>query len=105
MKRSGCNGAFFNLFYCIELKNVLTLSLSGTAIACNLPEGTMSDTVATLAKSASKSNAEDVLQAYFAQIKDNPLLEFEEELELSRRIMGGDPQARQKLVESNSGWW
>jgi RNA polymerase primary sigma factor len=61
----------------------------------------MSDTVATLAKSASKSNAEDVLQAYFAQIKDNPLLEFEEELELSRRIMGGDPQARQKLVESN----
>jgi RNA polymerase primary sigma factor len=61
----------------------------------------MSDTVATIAKAASKTNSEDVLQAYFAQIKDSPLLEFEQELELSRRIMGGDGEARQILVESN----
>jgi RNA polymerase primary sigma factor len=43
----------------------------------------------------------DVLNAYFAQIKDSPLLEFEEELELSRRIMKGDLDARQRLVECN----
>ncbi len=61
----------------------------------------MSDTVAPVAKSSRRANADDVLQAYFTQIKDNPLLEFEEELDLSRRIMGGDAQARQRLVESN----
>jgi len=58
----------------------------------------MSDTVITKSKSLA---SRDVLNAYFSQIKDNPLLEFEEELELSRRIQDGDHEARQRLVESN----
>jgi len=45
--------------------------------------------------------SEDVLRTYFDQIKVSPLLNFEEELELSRRIMRGDELARQKLIESN----
>lgn len=44
---------------------------------------------------------EDALRTYFDQIKATPLLSFEEELELSRRIKKGDEQARQKLIESN----
>ncbi len=44
---------------------------------------------------------EDALRAYFDQIKATPLLTFEEELELSRRIRKGDELARQKLIESN----
>jgi RNA polymerase primary sigma factor len=44
---------------------------------------------------------EDVLQTYFDQIKAIPLLTFEEELSLSKRIQQGDELARQKLIESN----
>lgn len=45
--------------------------------------------------------ADDVLKTYFNQIKSIPLLSFEEELELSKRIQKGDKEARQKLIESN----
>ncbi len=44
---------------------------------------------------------EDALRAYFDQIKAIPLLSFEEELDLSRRIQKGDETARQRLIESN----
>lgn len=44
---------------------------------------------------------EDGLQCYFDQIRSNPLLSFEEELELSRRIERGDQDAKKKLIESN----
>ncbi len=43
----------------------------------------------------------DALKSYFGQIKKTPLLTFEEEQELSRRIQGGDSQAKHKLIESN----
>jgi RNA polymerase primary sigma factor len=42
-----------------------------------------------------------ILQAYFRQIKAIPLLSFEEELELSKRIQQGDDEARSALVEAN----
>jgi RNA polymerase primary sigma factor len=45
--------------------------------------------------------AENDLQAYFNKIRKIPLLSFEEELELSRKIQKGDEQARQKLIEAN----
>lgn len=51
-------------------------------------------------RNRSRSN-DDALQAYFKQIKDNPLLTFEEELELSKRIQGGDDAAKQQLIEAN----
>jgi RNA polymerase primary sigma factor len=44
---------------------------------------------------------EDTLKAYYDQIKRKHLLSFEEELELSRRIQGGDASARTELIEAN----
>jgi len=44
---------------------------------------------------------DDTLKAYFSQIRKTPLLTFEEELELSRRIEEGDEEARKKLIEAN----
>jgi RNA polymerase primary sigma factor len=41
------------------------------------------------------------LQNYCSQIKKIPLLTFEEELELSRRIQQGDEAARKRLIEAN----
>jgi RNA polymerase primary sigma factor len=46
-------------------------------------------------------NTENVLQVYFDQIKGIPLLTFEEELELSKRIQQGDKAAGKRLVEAN----
>ncbi|MFW5776982.1 MAG: sigma-70 family RNA polymerase sigma factor [Spirochaetota bacterium] len=44
---------------------------------------------------------DDTLKAYFSQIRKTPLLSFEEELELSRRIEAGDENARKQLIEAN----
>jgi RNA polymerase primary sigma factor len=44
---------------------------------------------------------DDVLQTYFNQIKAIPLLSFEDELELSKKIQQGDNKARHKLIEAN----
>jgi len=52
-------------------------------------------------RKSDETQSEDVLKTYFDQIKSAPLLTFEQELELSRRIEQGDEAARQKLIESN----
>ena len=44
---------------------------------------------------------DEMYMAYINQIKKIPLLTFNEELELSRRIQKGDSRARQKLIEAN----
>jgi RNA polymerase primary sigma factor len=44
---------------------------------------------------------DDTLKAYFDQIRKTPLLTFEEELELSRKIEQGDEEARKQLIEAN----
>jgi RNA polymerase primary sigma factor len=44
---------------------------------------------------------DNLLETYFRQIKVYPLLTFEEELELSKRIQNGDETALHKLVNSN----
>src|SRR6056297_4365887 len=44
---------------------------------------------------------DDTLKAYFSQIRKTPLLSFEEELELSRKIEKGDEEARKQLIEAN----
>jgi len=46
-------------------------------------------------------NSDDSVQVYFEQIKNIPLLSFEEELELARRIQSGDVEARNCLIKSN----
>jgi RNA polymerase primary sigma factor len=45
--------------------------------------------------------SDDSFIAYFDQLKKLPLLTFEEELELSRRIQNSDEAARQRLIEAN----
>jgi RNA polymerase primary sigma factor len=44
---------------------------------------------------------DDILRAYFEQIKESPLLTFEEELALSRRVRAGDAEARDRMIRSN----
>ena len=44
---------------------------------------------------------DDVLKTYFKQIKVYPLLDFEAELELSKRIQAGDHVALHKLINAN----
>jgi len=51
-------------------------------------------------KKSTKSN-DNLLDAYFKQIKVFPLLSFEDELELSKKIQNGDTEALHKLVNSN----
>ncbi|MDR2134729.1 MAG: RNA polymerase sigma factor RpoD/SigA [Treponema sp.] len=48
-----------------------------------------------------RENGENLLQTYFDQIKAFPLLSFEEELDLSRRIETGDSEALHRLVNAN----
>jgi RNA polymerase primary sigma factor len=54
-----------------------------------------------MARKRQIASPEDNLKAYFAQIKKAKLLTFEEELQLSKRILGGDETARKILVEAN----
>ncbi|HAK44372.1 MAG TPA: RNA polymerase subunit sigma-70 [Spirochaeta sp.] len=49
-----------------------------------------------------RSDVQDsAIKSYFRQIQKYPLLDFEEEIELSKRIQSGDEAAQKKLVESN----
>jgi RNA polymerase primary sigma factor len=48
-----------------------------------------------------KNFSEDVLKQYFDQIKKTPLLSFDEELDLSRKIQQGDELARERLIKAN----
>ena len=52
-------------------------------------------------RSVVAGSIEDSLKSYFAQIKKPSLLSFEQELELSRRALAGDEQARQTLITAN----
>jgi RNA polymerase primary sigma factor len=47
------------------------------------------------------SDSEDILQVYFNRIKTVPLLSFDEEVELSKRIQQGDEAARKRFIEAN----
>lgn len=44
---------------------------------------------------------DSAIKSYFKQIQKYPLLTFEEEIELSKKIQNGDKEAVKKLVESN----
>ncbi len=52
-------------------------------------------------KRAEQSAKDEALGAFFNRIKSIPLLSFDEELELSRKIQDGSEAARKKLIEAN----
>lgn len=52
-------------------------------------------------KHTEHSNGDDVLQTYLKEIKKEPLLSFEEELALSKRIQEGDKEAKERLINAN----
>ena len=55
----------------------------------------------TSGNGCTKNESRDILQIYFSQIKAYPLLDFSEELNLSRRIRQGDTKALNELINSN----
>ena len=46
-------------------------------------------------------NVDDPVRMYLREIGKIPLLSFDEELELAKRVLEGDEEAKQKLAESN----
>ena len=52
-------------------------------------------------KSSRRSEGLDPLKCYLREIRHSTLLTFKQEQQLGKRIMAGDEQARQEMIESN----
>ena len=52
-------------------------------------------------KSRSRSEGLDTLKSYLREIRRSTLLTFKQEQQLGKRVMAGDEQARQQMIESN----
>jgi RNA polymerase primary sigma factor len=55
----------------------------------------------TMARRKIPENSEDILRIYFEQLKRFPLISFDEEKELAKKIQNGDKNARRRLIEAN----
>jgi RNA polymerase sigma factor (sigma-70 family) len=52
-------------------------------------------------KSSRRSEGLDTLKSYLREIRRSGLLTFKQEQQLGKRVMAGDEQARQQMIESN----
>jgi RNA polymerase primary sigma factor/RNA polymerase nonessential primary-like sigma factor len=52
-------------------------------------------------KSSRRSEGLDTLKSYLREIRHSSLLNFKQEQQLGKRVMAGDEQARQQMIESN----
>ena len=52
-------------------------------------------------KSSRRSEGLDTLKCYLREIRHSTLLTFKQEQQLGKRVMAGDEQARQEMIESN----
>jgi RNA polymerase primary sigma factor/RNA polymerase nonessential primary-like sigma factor len=52
-------------------------------------------------RSRSRSEGLDTLKSYLREIRRSTLLTFKQEQQLGKRVMAGDEQARQQMIESN----
>ncbi|HWI68672.1 MAG TPA: sigma-70 family RNA polymerase sigma factor, partial [Nitrospiraceae bacterium] len=52
-------------------------------------------------KSSRRSEGLDTLKCYLREIRRSTLLTFKQEQQLGKRVMAGDEQARQEMIESN----
>ncbi|HSA62705.1 MAG TPA: sigma-70 factor domain-containing protein, partial [Nitrospiraceae bacterium] len=51
--------------------------------------------------SRGRSEGLDTLKSYLREIRHSTLLTFKQEQQLGKRVMAGDEQARQQMIESN----
>ncbi|MDO5088386.1 MAG: RNA polymerase sigma factor RpoD [Leptotrichiaceae bacterium] len=54
-----------------------------------------------LLKMAESMDVEEPIKMYLREIGQIPLLSYEEEIEYAQRVLNGDEEAKQKLIESN----
>ena len=52
-------------------------------------------------KESSRSEGLDTLKSYLREVRKSTLLTFKQEQQLGKRVMAGDEQARQQMIESN----
>lgn len=52
-------------------------------------------------KESSRSEGLDTLKSYLREVRRSTLLTFKQEQQLGKRVMAGDEQARQQMIESN----
>jgi len=53
------------------------------------------------AKESNRSEGLDTLKCYLREVRRSTLLTFKQEQQLGKRVMAGDEQARQQMIESN----
>lgn len=52
-------------------------------------------------RETNRSQGLDTLKSYLREVRRSTLLTFKQEQQLGKRVMGGDEQARQQMIESN----
>ncbi len=65
----------------------------GVSEAGNVPDQSEGDT--------GRSEGLDTLKSYLREVRRSTLLTFKQEQQLGKRVMAGDEQARQQMIESN----